>query len=112
MGGAVQTRLESIKKNAGISSRDVAQLLDTTPETVSRWQTGKVEPRRSSVERLLELEFLLQELTDFYPPEEARMWLFSRHRLLHGQKPADLIHDGRIDEVLALVAQLREGAYV
>jgi hypothetical protein len=58
------------------------------------------------------LEFLLQELGEFYHPEEARLWLFSPHRLLGGERPADRIQQGRIDDVLALLDQLRDGAYV
>jgi uncharacterized protein (DUF2384 family) len=57
------------------------------------------------------LEFLLQELGEFYSPEEARLWLFAPHRLLQGERPADLIQQGRIDEVFVLLDQLRDGAY-
>ena len=45
MTSAVAVRLDSIKKHAGIRSREIAQLLDTTPQTVSRWQQGHVEPQ-------------------------------------------------------------------
>jgi transcriptional regulator with XRE-family HTH domain len=41
---AVAVRLDSIRDRGGIKSREVAQLLDTTQQTVSRWRTGKVEP--------------------------------------------------------------------
>lgn len=108
----VAARLESIRDKAGIKDRDIAQLLDTTPETVSRWQTGRTEPRRSSIDRMLALEWLVEELSELYPPEEARLWLFARHRQLGGRAPADLIKGGAVDEVLALIAQLKEGAYV
>ena len=112
MATALAERLERIKERGGIKGRDVAQLLDTTPETVSRWNTGRVEPQREHLERLLTLEFFLQELAEFYPPEEAKLWLFSPHRLLGGDRPADRIQQGRIEDVLALLDQLRDGAYV
>lgn len=112
MAGAVAVRLDRIKERGGIKGRDVAQLLDTTPETVSRWKTGKIEPHRNRLQRLLALEFLMEELSEFYQPDEAKLWLFSPHRLLGGDRPADRIQEDKIDDVLALVDQLRDGAYV
>lgn len=112
MAGAVAARLESIRRRGGIKSRDVAQLLDTTPETISRWQSGRVEPGTDRLQRLLTLEWLIDQLSEFYAPDEARLWLFAPHRLLGGERPADRIQAGRVEDVLALIAQLRDGAYV
>lgn len=109
---ALANRLDSIRKTGGIRSREVAQLLNTTPETVSRWQTGKVEPQPDRLKRLLTLEWLLEELSEFYSPDEARLWLFAPHKLLQGDSPADRIQKGESDEVLAIIEQLRDGAYV
>ena len=111
MATAVANRLNKIKQLGGISGREVAQLLDSTPETVSRWQTGKIEPQRQSLNRLLTLEWLVEELSEFYEPDEARLWLFAPHRLLGGTRPADRIQEGRLDDVLALISQLRDSAY-
>src|SRR5690606_1350916 len=91
MASAVAARLDSIKANAGVQSREIAQLLDTTPQTISRWQQGKVDPHSSKLQQLLTLEWLTDQLGEFYGPEEARLWLFSRHRLLGGESPADRI---------------------
>jgi transcriptional regulator with XRE-family HTH domain len=109
---AMARRLNEIHARAGLQSREIAQLLGTTPQTVSRWRTGKAEPQRRSLDRLLALGWLAEELAEFYPPDEARLWLFSRHRLLGGERPADRIEEGRIDDVSALIAQLRDGGYV
>jgi uncharacterized protein (DUF2384 family) len=57
------------------------------------------------------LAWLAEELAKLYPPGEARLWLFSPHRLLEGQRPAERIEEDRVDDVLALVAQLRDGSY-
>ncbi|MCC6226364.1 MAG: DUF2384 domain-containing protein [Microthrixaceae bacterium] len=90
----------------------MAQLLATTPQTVSRWQTGRAEPQPEGLKRLLELEWLVEQLGGFYEPGEARLWLFSRHAQLGGRAPAELIAEGHIDEVLAVIDQLRDGAYI
>lgn len=112
MASALATRLDVIRDRGGVKAREVAQLLDTTPQTVSRWHTGKVEPQPDRLHRLLTLEWLVGELAELYEPDEARLWLFSPHRLLGGERPADRIQQGKVDDVLALIAQLRDGAFV
>lgn len=109
---ALASRLTAIQSRGDLKARDVAQLLDTTPQTVSRWRKGKAEPQHGRLERLLTLEWLMGELGEFYSPPEARLWLFAPQRLLAGQRPADLIQRGRVDEVLAAISQLKDGAYV
>jgi transcriptional regulator with XRE-family HTH domain len=109
---ALADRLDNIRQRGGIQSREVAQLLDTTPQTVSRWRTGKASPHRQGLQRLLTLEWLIGELAEFYTPEEARLWLFAPHRLLGGDRPADRIQEGHVEDVLALIQQLSDGAFV
>lgn len=112
MANTLSNRLESIRRNAGVRGVDIAEMLDTTPQTVSRWQTGQVEPHSRKLKLLLSLEWLADQLHEFYEPADARLWLYSPHKLLEGDAPADRIRDGRIDDVLALLNQLRDGAIV
>lgn len=53
---------------------------------------------------------MAEELVDLYDPEEARVWLCSRSRLLGGQRPVDFISKGDVDPVLQVVALLKDGA--
>lgn len=112
---ALAAKLETIRAGGGVKSRDIAQLLATTPQTVSRWQTGRTEPQREQLQKLLALEWLIGQLAELYSPDEARLWLFSPHRLLGGVSPVARIHregiEG-IDEVLAVISQIKEGAFV
>lgn len=112
MTSAIATRLDAIKNHAGVRSREIAQLLDTTPQTISRWQQGHVDPQPNKLQQLLTLEWLTDQLSEFYEPDDARLWLFSPHRLLAGERPADRIARGDASSVLALIDQLRDGAYV
>ena len=110
---AVAKKLVHISETAGIKSREVAQLLDTTPETVSRWKSGRVDPQREKLDRLLELEWLVEQLAELYPQaDDARLWLFSRHKLLQGDTPANRIQKGQLNDVLELIAQVKDGAYI
>ena len=111
MSAALANRLVSIRERGGIKSRDIAQLLNTTPETVSRWQSGRVEPQPDRLQKLLFLEWIVGELAEFYGADEARLWLFAPHKLLDGDTPAQRIQKDQIEDVQALLAQLRDGAY-
>ena len=112
MATALARKIENIRKGAAVSNRLIAELLDTTPETVLRWVNGRVDPKRESLQRLLELDFFIAELSEFYDPDEAHIWLLSPNKLLDGASPADRIKEGRTDQVFALLDQLRSGAYV
>ncbi|MGD9982861.1 MAG: hypothetical protein AB7S51_01730 [Porticoccaceae bacterium] len=109
---AIARRLESIQTKAAMRSADVANVLNVRPETVSRWNNGKALPHASTERQLLELEFIVDKLTDLYEPRDARLWLFSRQRLLQDRTPADLIQQGQIDEVLTAVNQLLDGVHL
>lgn len=113
MTNALASRLDSIQEHGGISGRDIAQLLAITPpQTVSRWRTGQAAPQPRLLDRLLTLEWLVSQLADYYSANEAKLWLFSPHRLLGGARPADLIVEQRTDEVLKLIDQLDSAAYI
>lgn len=109
---SVAQNLEAIHNKAGISYRDVAQLMNTTPETVSRWKSGRVDPHPGKFKKLATLAWLVDELSEFYDPDQARLWLFTPQRLLEGATPADRIEDDHVEDVLALIRQLQEGAFV
>jgi putative toxin-antitoxin system antitoxin component (TIGR02293 family) len=104
-------KLDDIESRTAVKEREVAQMLRTTPQTLYRWRNDQVAPNREHLQRILDLHYVAEELADLYEPDEARLWLFSRHRLLAGRRPVELISEGEIDTVLALIAQLRDGAY-
>jgi transcriptional regulator with XRE-family HTH domain len=109
---AISAKLDSIRENIGISFREVAQLMNTTPETVSRWRTGRVDPQPTKFKKLATLAWLAEELSEFYSPDEAKLWLFTPQRLLQSATPADRIEQDRVEDVLALIKQLQDGAVV
>lgn len=98
---AVSEKLELLRTKAAIRSVDVANMLGTTPETVSRWNRGRAYPRSKKENMLVDLEYIVERLSEFYSdPGTARAWLYSRHRFFGGLRPADLIQEGRVEEVL------------
>lgn len=109
---AIARRLEAIQSKGAMRSADVAKVLNVRPETVSRWNKGKALPHASTEKQLLELEFVIDKLSDIYEPHDARLWLFSRQRLLDDRIPAELIQQGCVDAVLTVVNQLLDGVHV
>lgn len=112
MSNAIARKLSVIQEKGAMRSIDVANLLNARPETVSRWNQGKAFPRPDAEKQLLALEFIIDQLSDIYEPQEARLWLYAPQRLLKNMSPAALIQDGRSQEVVAVVNQLRDGVYV
>ena len=112
MSNAIARKLESIQEKSAMRSVDVANLLGTRPETVSRWNQGKAFPHPDAQKNLLSLEYIVDQLSDFYEPKEARLWLFSRQKLLGGNTPANLIQEGKVDDVIAAIERLREGVFI
>lgn len=112
MSTAIARKLEAINEKGAIRAVDVANMLGTRPETVSRWNQGRAFPHPDTQRQLLELEYIIDQLSDLYEPKEARLWLFSRQKLLKGETPAKLIQEKRSAEVIAVVDQLRDGVFL
>ena len=111
MRSAVARRLESLRAKGAMKNIEVANLLGTRAETVSRWNQGRAYPHANTEKTLLELEYIIDQLADFYEPNEARQWIFAPQKLLGGNPPPELIRTGRIDEVMRLVGQLRDAVH-
>ncbi|HUB48954.1 MAG TPA: hypothetical protein VMB73_28595 [Acetobacteraceae bacterium] len=112
MSNAISRKLESVHQKGALRSVDVANIIGTRPETVSRWNQGKAFPRPDAEKLLIDLEYIVDQLADLYEPRDARLWLFSRQKLLRGEIPADLLQKGRAGDVIAVIDQLRDGVYV
>ena len=111
MASAVSKLIDDLKSYGGLKGMDVANIAAVSPATVSRWTSGKSFPHPKTQLLISDLRYVVDRLSDFYSPDETRIWLYSRHRLLNGERAIDLIRGGRADEVLALIESLDEGAY-
>ena len=111
MSGALARKLEALRERGAMGGRDVAVALGAEAATVSGWAEGRLFPEVGAEKTLVELEYIVDLLADFYKPDEARRWLFAPQRLLAGAIPVELIRQGRIDDVFRLAGQLREAVY-
>ena len=111
MATAVSKIIEDLEERGALKQVDVANIAAVSRATVSRWMAGKAFPHPKTQLLISDLRYVVDRLAEFYSPEETRVWLYSRHRLLNGARAIDLIHEGRAEEVLAVIEGLDEGAY-
>lgn len=109
---AVARILGEIRERGGLRGADIANIVDVSPPTVSRWSHGKGAPPLRTQTEIADLRFVVERLADFYAPDEARLWLHSAHPLLARARPVDLIHARRTEEVLAAIDRMDDGAYL
>ena len=110
---AIARKLSLIRDKSTLNSADIATVTGAQPETVSKWNQSKAVPRPDAQRRLLDLDYIVDQLTDLYDqPDEIKLWLFSRQKLLGGQIPIDLIQAGKTEEVIAVIDQLRDSVFV
>lgn len=109
---AVSRLVEDLKIYGGLKGRDIANIIGVSPPTVSRWSKGDGGPTIDKQRIIAELRWVAERLSDFYEPDEARIWLQSPHPQLDGSRPYDLINQGRTGEVLEIIERLDSGVYL
>jgi transcriptional regulator with XRE-family HTH domain len=111
MANVVATIINDLRQRGGLKGTDVANIAAVSPATVSRWTSGASFPHPKTQLLISDLRYVVDRLAELYDPDETRVWLYSRHRLLNGERAIDLIHAGRADEVLTVIESLNEGTY-
>lgn len=112
MSTAVARILEDLRSRGGLRGADIANIVDVSPPTVSRWTKGRGSPSLRTQTVIADLRYVVERLSDFYTPEETRLWLHAPHPLLDRHRAVDLIHAGRTEEVLAVIDRLEAGAHL
>jgi transcriptional regulator with XRE-family HTH domain len=108
---AVAKMLDHLRDRGGLRGTDIANIVAVSPATVSRWTQGRLIPHPRTELLIADLRYIVDRLSEFYSADETRLWLYSRHRLLEGQRAIDLINKGKADEVLAIIASLDDATF-
>jgi transcriptional regulator with XRE-family HTH domain len=111
MRSAVAQIIDDLRERGGLKGTDVANIASVSPATVSRWTAGKAMPHPKTQLVISDLRYVVDRLAEFYTPDETRLWLYSKHRLLEGERAIDLINQGQADRVLTVIESLDEGSY-
>jgi transcriptional regulator with XRE-family HTH domain len=111
MVSAVTKIIDDLRDRGGLKGTDVANVAEVSPATVSRWTAGNARPHPKTQLLISDLRYVVDRLAEFYAPEEIRLWLYSKHRLLDGERAIDLINRGEADRVLAVIESLDDGTF-
>lgn len=109
---AVSRVLTTIQDEGGLRGSDIANVVDVSNATVSRWKSGQMRPQPKHELILADLQYLVGRLQEYYNTDEIRTWLYARHPQLNGERAIDLIHDDRTKEVLTVLDRLDSAAYL
>jgi transcriptional regulator with XRE-family HTH domain len=112
MSTAVARILDELRSEGGLQGKDIANIVDVSPATVSRWTKNSATPTLSMQTILNDLRYVVNRLSEYYTSDEARLWLNSRHPLLNNDRAIDLIRSRRTEEVLAVIERLGAGVYL
>jgi transcriptional regulator with XRE-family HTH domain len=112
MASAVARILGDLKDRGGLNGKDVANIVDVSTATVSRWSHGSATPSLHTQTVIADLRYVVDRLSDFYSADEIRLWLHARHPLLDGERAIDLIRANRTEDVLAVIDRLDAGAFL
>ncbi|NND00386.1 MAG: helix-turn-helix transcriptional regulator [Gammaproteobacteria bacterium] len=112
MENAITKTIDGLKGNANLSGVDVANITGVSKATVSRWSSGKAVPHPKMQLVLSDLRYVVDKLSEFYTPDETRIWLYARNDLLNGERAIQMIHSDRTDEVLSAIESLGSMDYI
>lgn len=110
--GAMPRYIEELNEVGGLSGTDIANIVDVSKATVSRWKTGTVKPQPNTQLILSDLHFIVQRLREYYDAAEIRTWLYARHPQLDGQRAIDLVNQNRSEDILRILDRLDSDVFV
>jgi transcriptional regulator with XRE-family HTH domain len=109
---AIARQVRDLRALGGLKNVDIANILGVSPPTVHRWSKGQASPTIEKQQVIADLRWVAERLSDFYEPDEARLWLQTGHPQLAGEKPYDLINEDRTAAVLEVIDRLESGVYL
>jgi uncharacterized protein (DUF2384 family) len=109
---AVARYIDGLQADGGLKGTDIANFADVSSATVHRWRAGSHLPKPDVQLLLARLHYVVNRLDDYYTPEEVRIWLYSAHPQLNGQRAIDLIVEDRTAAVIAILDRLDAEAYL
>ena len=109
---AIARNIHDLEEIGGLNGVDIANVTDVSKANVSRWRAGTKRPQPESQRLLSDLVYVVRRLEDYYSNDEVRLWLYARHPQLDGERAVDLIHQGRMVDVLQVLDRLDADGYL
>lgn len=106
------SKVSSIIQTLGLTQEEVGRIVDASARSISRWGSGAASPQRMTRQRLLELAYVADALSEVLPRDRANLWMLSPNRYLDHDSPAARVQSGQYKDVLGLIEGLAEGIVV
>lgn len=95
----------------GLDSNILASCLAVNPKTIQRWQEGSAKPNEGGLRALEKLETIYQLAARLLKKDALKPWFRSPNETLGGERPADLLSRGELDQVRNVLGMLEWGIY-
>lgn len=79
------------------------------PGQCTSGQSGSTQPDGTNRERLLELNYVIEQIGDVYDDEGVEIWLRAPLRAFGGKTPLELLRAGQFENIIALVERVAGG---
>lgn len=110
--GALAVQVSELISTLGLTQDEIGSIVDASGRSVARWSRGEVVPQRLNKQRLVELAYVADLVTEVMPAAKVNLWMFSPNRLLGHESPADRIRAGGYRDVLGLIEAIADGVVV
>ena len=107
------TTIDWATETLGLNYSELSRVLGIDRRTLNRWRNGESAPsprHRELLEKLQVLRYLLE--TVFEDSAAGLRWLHSAVPLLRGRSPIMMLLEGRLDDVIGVLAGIESGAFV
>jgi len=101
--------VEEIRER-GVTAVELAEITGVRQRQIHHWAAATSRPRDRSRDRLVDLHYIVTQLSEVYRPEGVEIWIHSRNRELDGHRPIDLLKSGEFAPVLDAIDRLVHGA--
>lgn len=96
----------------GLTQDQIGSIVDASGRSVARWSRGEVVPQKLNKQRLIELAYVAEVVTEVLPADKVNLWIMTPNRLLDHDSPADRIRAGGYRDVLGLIDAIADGVAV
>lgn len=104
--------IAKVRERGSLSAAEIGEVVGVGTRQVQNWATGNGTPANSrKLRQLLDLEYVLDLVTEIFDDEGAALWLHARNRQLDGERPLDLITKNETDRVIGLLDRLADGNF-
>lgn len=104
--------ITKVRERGHLSAAEIGEVVGVGTRQVQNWASGNGTPASTKrLRQLLDLEYVLDLVTEVFDDEGATLWLHARNRQLDGERPLDLIAKNETDRVIGLLNRLADGNF-